>query len=38
MLNGDPREWLDLQRQWLELFRGEYRGLRELAAAKSRAE
>ncbi len=34
MLNGDPREWLDLQRQWLALFRSEYRGLRELAAAK----
>lgn len=32
MLNGDPREWLDLQRQWLDLFRSEYRGLRELAA------
>jgi len=34
MLSGDPREWLDLQRQWLELFRSEYRGLRELAAAR----
>lgn len=34
MLNGDPREWLALQSQWLELFRNEYRGLRELAAAK----
>ena len=34
MLNGDPREWLDLQRRWLELFRGEYRTLRELAAKK----
>jgi iron(III) transport system substrate-binding protein len=34
MLSGDPREWLDLQRRWLQLFRSEYRGLRELAAAK----
>jgi ABC-type Fe3+ transport system substrate-binding protein len=34
MLSGDPREWLDLQRKWLELFRTEYRTLRELAAAK----
>ncbi|HEY6925764.1 MAG TPA: extracellular solute-binding protein [Steroidobacteraceae bacterium] len=34
MLSGDPREWLDLQQQWLELFRSEYRGLRELAAVK----
>jgi iron(III) transport system substrate-binding protein len=34
MLSGDPREWLELQRKWLELFRAEYRTLRELAAAK----
>ena len=33
MLSGDPREWLDLQRKWLDVFRGEYRSLRELAAA-----
>jgi ABC-type Fe3+ transport system substrate-binding protein len=34
MLSGDPRDWLDLQHRWLDLFRAEYRGLRQLAAAK----
>jgi hypothetical protein len=33
MLSGDPREWLALQQQWLDVFAAEYRTLRELATA-----
>jgi iron(III) transport system substrate-binding protein len=35
MQNGDPRDWLQLQDQWLALFRNEYRELRLAAEAAS---
>lgn len=34
MLNGEPQEWLALQRRWRERFRAEYSDLRRLAGER----